>query len=159
MTDANYIRARVSEMAQARGLQAQAILPPKQKSSFLPKFLGLCIGLMFLGTMFLVVGKRWSPKVIKSAPVAVAQAPDYWTKGEAQGWTTSMDERVANLEKTVKLWNYRAWLLSLAHNENANIAKDGKDYITFDHDWKMNRAPRTMTLTEEMNNALKPSIR
>jgi hypothetical protein len=52
------------------------------------------------------------------------------------------------------------WILAIANNENANWLKQldlnnaGK-YLVLDHDWKLNKAPETLSVSEEDQKVLK----
>lgn len=135
--------------------------------SFAPAFLFSCILLMTIATAGLVVNKSSQQQIAKvdrpSQPIIVQSDVDtsqFLTNNQAQSFLSTQDgekmvsgvqERLDNLETKVEMWEHRNWLLSLAVNENANLAKRNHNagYITFNSDWKLSGLPTTMILPEE----------
>ncbi len=167
-------------MKQQQQVNAQALhvptKPAPKKGGFLPAFLGSCIVVMTIATIGLMANKNANQRIAQ-APPAVRQpifmqqptsvdTSRFLTNEEAGKFLTSTDgekmvsgvqERLDKLEARVETWGHRTWLLSLAVNENANLAKKyhNAGYITFDGDWKLSSMPTTMNLSEETKTQLR----
>ncbi len=82
-----------------------------------------------------------------------------------------MDGRMSNVEGKLEtnierdaLWNHRVFLLGVAHNENANLARHNqqpgsKDFIMFDEQWRISKMPETLTLSDEARQNLQRSLK
>lgn len=72
--------------------------------------------------------------------------------------TTSLDDRMADLEKRAKVFEDRIWLLGIANNENSMISKKlhtslgrpDPEYFIFDEKWKFNKDPSSVGLSDEL---------
>lgn len=143
-------------------------------SKFVTAFLGSAIVLLMLATSWLAFNRfntegdypfvvvpdnRCQPKV----------ETNYLTKHQAETMMAQVQDRIDSIEQKMDVWNHRAWLLALAVNENANISQciDNRyhrchphsGYIVFDQNWKINRYPRTMNLTEQQKLDLQNDLR
>ena len=133
-------------------------------------FLGSCIILMTVATIGLLVNKNSQSQAIAQAPPVVRQPifvetavtpvdtsrfltrdNNFITASEGEAMVSAVQERMDSLESKMDTWQHRTWLLSMAVNENANIAAKyhNAGYITFDKDWKLSGMPTTMNLSEE----------
>lgn len=155
-------------------------VPAKSENSsfvkFLPAFLGTFIVLLTVATVGLLAAKRSGGKEIaqktpnqpifieKHQPVDTSgfltkeEADRYMTNKDCEVMVSGVQERLDSLEHRMDVWQHRVWLLSLAHNENTNLVKQkfgDAGYITFSGDWKLNRMPQTMKLTEEQKTQLR----
>lgn len=191
MTDTQrHIRNRVARLAKARKnakrqpqkkksrpvLRAQEVsIPDKEKPQFFGVFLVTCIFLLFIATMAMMVADGdfalFQSDVVASEEVqqepeqeqeAVVTPPVVPPQNDRRH--DQLDARVAQLEKDVKVYEHRVWLLGLATNENATLSKrmdkdhhriDQRGFITFDKDWKLSRVPETMKLTPEQEQRIR----
>jgi len=168
-----------------RPLAAQSIVPEKERSGFMQKFLGICILFMAVATFAALIAKgmgydiREALVMHNTQPVVTTQprtevverpivSPDYMSRSQGQAWMTSVDERLDKMDENYKIWRHRLWLMALANNENANLSRSidqryhgntDSGFITFDDAWKMNRMPRTMQLTPEQQQELQRDIK
>lgn len=159
-------------MKQEQQVKAQSLHVPTKPApkgrGFMPAFLGGCIVLMTIATIGLVAAKNSDQKIAQAGPIRqpiIMQQPSvdtsrFLTNEEAGRFLTSTDgekmvsgvqERLDKLEARVDTWSHRTWLLGIAVNENANLAKKyhNAGYITFDGDWKLSSMPTTMNLSED----------
>lgn len=139
--------------------------------------LGICALVVSVGTFWTMFNHN--PKAIVAAHprkqvatnVKIAPPlPNFATKEEVESWIAEtemklgdIDGKLDGLNQKLDLWAHRAWLLSLANNENANLAKryQGEDpgYIVFDDQWKINKIPKTMRFSEDEMKSLTPHIK
>jgi hypothetical protein len=121
--------------------------------------------LLTVATVMLALQKPAKP--VKAKPQAVAQTPIREVVKEpakepaAEAWVSNVNNRLDTLEKNTKLWSHRLWVFAVANNENTNMLRerDGRDYIVFDRDWKLNHLPRTLNLKPEESALLKPDLK
>ena len=157
-------------------LQAQDIvLPKKDKPGFLAVFLISCMFFVFLGTLMVVfdvdVFNRGG-SMMPSTPVSpstpeITQPPSVpSTPPVPRG--DPLELRVSQIEKDLKVYQHRIWMLGLASNENANLAQrvdvqhhkvNDRGYITFDEEWNMNKIPETMLITPEQREEIVNGIK
>lgn len=171
-------RNQVVEKSKARPIAAQSILTEKEKSTFLQKFLVVCIVFMTLATLCFVVAKFMGYDVrqlmngsdIVANKIEVSQTnqqPVYIKKDEIKNWAIKVNSRLDAIEKSDAIWNHRLWLLSIAYNENANIAKSmdkkyfnvDNRFMTVNENWKIDRIPETMITTPEQKQMLQKSLK
>jgi hypothetical protein len=101
-------------------------------------------------------------KPVAQAPVKESPVKEAVKEPAANdAWVSSINTRLDTLEKNTKVWQHRLWVLAITNNENSNMLRqrDGRDYIIFDREWKLNHLPRTLTLTAEEAEMLKKDIR
>ena len=154
----NDIRNRITKAQQSRRpvrqarLQAQSIIPEKDKPTFISVFLGVCILLLSVAIMGGIVWKS-----LPATTVAVEREVDR-TSPVVDNRYQSFDSRLTEVEIGLKNWQHRLWMVALATNENANLnraidktyhGKNAKDYMTLDKDWQGSRFPETQSLTDE----------
>jgi hypothetical protein len=168
-----YIRDEVNRLKN-RQVKAQSLPKTKpQQKSFLSTFLATSILLVMIATMGGIVlktsvfadsGKEQRDTVVvrnhyPDRPVRPV-VPAYMTASEGQ----ALSDRVESMEYKTKVWSHRAWLLSLAVNENANIDKDidrryhgnrDSGFIQFDQAWQMNKMPESMDLSQEQRDSIR----
>ena len=145
--------------------------PAPKRKGFLPAFLGGCIVLMTIATIGLMATKNADQRIARAGTPVVRQpiymqpgasvdtsqfltneqAGRFLTTTEGEKMVSTVQERLDNLESRMDTWSHRTWLLGIAVNENANLAKryHNAGYITFDSDWKLSSMPTTMKLSEE----------
>ena len=164
----NYIRSRVFDLVNSQGTVQKLDVGGTPKGSgngFMTIFLGTLIFLMSGATIFAVVNRpiRSAPEtVVVQRPVEVQQPPVV-----IQPNMSGYDARLSAIEKKVDVIANRVWLLGIAHNENANVsnATDAalhnghkSNFITFDEQWRINRVPSTMTLSEAQKQDLQRNL-
>jgi len=168
----NRIREIKKQQPRVSALQVPMKPAPKKWrwTTFAPAFLGSCIVLLTMATVGLMVNKNAQQQIAKvdrrpSQPIIQPETSvdtsQFLTNDQAHRFLTTQDgekmvsgvqERLDSLEAKVSTWEHRTWLLSLAVNENANLAgqRHNAGYITFNKDWKMSGLPTTMALPEEI---------
>ena len=131
----------------------------KRGVNFMTLFLGTVIFFMSIATFYAATAapSRRIAQRPQQRPTPVDTRPVI--DSGLQTWMDQVDRRIYKMEKSLAQWNHRVWLLAIAQNENASInmqvdrdfhnGRHSHKYIKFDHNWKMNRAPDTMRLTEE----------
>jgi len=119
--------------------------PVKSSPKVMPIFMGCCIVLLTIATIGLMVNKKSNTQQITKNN----QSSNFVIPVDSD--KIIVNNRLDNLESEVKTWRHRAWLLSIAVNENANLAKKQHNagYITFNDEWRLSHAPTTMSLSEE----------
>ena len=148
MDDLEYIRQNILAARKKKLAQKEMLVPPEERSSFLAVFLSVCILLVSLASiaaMFILMQDNNLSK--EDTVMAEEESP------ADNSWGLKIDL----LEKRLVANEYRIWILSLANNENANISSKyhrGSQNITIDENWKLNRIPTTMGLTEEQKKYL-----
>lgn len=79
----------------------------------------------------------------------------------------STNERIDDLTKRIDLLSNRQWLLGLAHNENTTINSAigsrtdpelVKKYMILNEDWKLNKAPEFLKMSDEDRKRLADSV-
>jgi hypothetical protein len=146
----NEIRKRVRAMAEEK------TVPPtvnKSEPSILTVFLGAMLVLMSLVIIFVAFRGHQS----SATPQQPAQPPRI-SQPFVQPKNDVVGARLAQQDQTIKNIAQRVWLLGLAHNENANIAKKfnpNERFITLDEEWRLNKVPETMSLTPDQREDLK----
>ncbi len=163
-TTQNHIRSRIAEMARSKHQQVRAQdirIPEKEKPQFMAIFLFTAIILLAVATGLMMFGKHGStsrqgigklPSEVTATPPAVQQ-PQQPTPQQS-----AMTARVTNLEERMRTWQYRLWLLGLANNENVSQLRkmdtdhhrvDNRAFITVDSEWRLNKVPESMQLSDE----------
>lgn len=166
-------------------LSAMSLKPVVQKapvvqkriggSKFVTAFLGSVIVLLMMTTTWFAFSKfntegDYNPVVIVPDNRCHPKVEtEYLTKHQAETMMVQVQDRIDNIEQKMEMWNHRAWLLALAVNENANISQciDNRyhrchphnGYIVFDQNWKINRYPHTMNLTEQQRLEIRNDVR
>lgn len=176
MTDTQLqIRNRVARLAKAKKqtsksrprpvLRAQDVtIPEKEKSQFFGVFLTTCIILLFvatLGMLFMQEGgfdRFTNVASVEQEPV-VEQNREVPPQTQPQPQPQPrLDPRVTKLEKDMDVFKHRVWLLGIATNENSYHAEqmdkahhrvNERGFVKFDKDWKLNRVPKSMSLTPD----------
>jgi hypothetical protein len=181
MDNQSYIREEVRKLnnRRSRRVAAQSVVPKRsvEKRAFMTTFLGSCIlmlTLITLGGMIMKHGnvfasstdKPSSRRVVRNdnpvhRPVEPIVSPDrHMTQRDGDALTARVDE----MSEEVKLWTHRQWLMGLALNENANIARNidrryhgntDSGFITFDKEWQMNKMPDTMDITQDQRDRIR----
>jgi hypothetical protein len=80
--------------------------------------------------------------------------------------STTMEDRMKELERVSGVLVHRTWLLGLANNENATHSKNlhktlgqsDPGYIIFNEEWKMNKRPSKLKISESWEKELDSSI-
>lgn len=78
-------------------------------------------------------------------------------KIKMESWMSDADKKLAKLDEQFSMINHRMWLFTIAHNENVNLTRQVQNrqmvpdpgYIVFDANWKLNKKPVTMKMTQE----------
>jgi hypothetical protein len=169
------IRNRINRIAKAKRrrvsagpqVRAQDIhIPEKEKPGFFAIFLITCVFLLFVATVGMMLVRDGGfdlSSIMASDEVVVQEQERPSTNVEVTPPVIpqrddKMEARVSELERDMRVFEHRVWLLGLATNENANMSKkmdtahhrvDDRGFVTFDKDWKLSRVPETMQLTEE----------
>jgi hypothetical protein len=152
------IRERIRQAVTENTVQAQAILTtPVEKKSFMTTFLGVCILLLSVATVWAMVRKNVD-KIIPANTIAQTTTVSELPQGKPELTSQKLDD----LTKKMEIWANRTWLLGVVHNENMNLtrqmqqAQGIKDpgYVVLDDNWKLNRVPSTMQMTEEQKQKL-----
>lgn len=151
---------------------SQAILPVtvKEKKSLITTFLGVCILLMSLATIFSIFGMGGSnPAKAATTPVIqkVVPAKTYADSKEMYSWISKTNNQLFDLERKLDAWAERTWLLQVALNENTMLnrcveSRQGipdPGYIVFDRNSKMNRMPKTMSMTPDQKAKIQKNLR
>lgn len=172
------IRNRVADIARKkrmapRGTPLRALdvqIPEKEKGQFFGAFLMTCIVLLFVATLAMLYVKDgkgldvFRSETVASNDVAQPQAPKPVVPIAPE---TGLDTRVAQLEKDMKVFEHRVWLLGLATNENANLSKQmdkahhrvtDRGFVTLDQNWKLNPVPKSMQLTPEQKQRIEQGV-
>jgi hypothetical protein len=74
-----------------------------------------------------------------------------------QEWMDKTDQKIDEINSKLSTWSNRVWLMSVVHNENVNLDRQIQSkqriadpgYLIVTENWKLNRAPVTMKMTEE----------
>ena len=81
-----------------------------------------------------------------------------------------VDRKISQLNKKIDDVDHRAWLIAVANNENAVISREiastmGEDqarmaqkYLIFNEEWKLNKMPEFIELTQEQRRLLLKSV-
>lgn len=178
MDTAAYIRQQLNtrfKNAKPKMVAVSTVIPEKERSTFMQKFIGFCIIFVAFSTMLALVAKGMGFEIQDVRDLVVSNMnvtpiesevvvdrpvidPDIMTRTQADSWTGSIEARLDKMDEDYKVWRHRIWLLAIAHNENANISSQidkqyhrnsNSEYITFDDIWKINKMPETMGLTPE----------
>lgn len=148
------IRQIKSEKMSLQSTNTDPIKPVESslKRKFMPILMGCCIVLLTIATIGLMVNKKSNADVQQIT--SNSNTPNYILAFENDKMIVG--NRLDNLESQVATWKHRTWLLSMAVNENANLAKKQHNagYITFNNEWRLSNTPATMSLSEETKNKL-----
>lgn len=142
-----------------------------KSQGFLNKFLGSCIVILTMATIGMIIYRNYNkeytvtsyPREIREErpstqrPIIVPPLPD-------RSGMSELNQRIDKLEVMMKEWTRRIWLLSLAHNENVNMARQHgacapNYYIFFEPDWKLNRFPNSLQVPEELRGELQKDVK
>lgn len=105
--------------------------------------------------------KATVPAVAQKAQVSAP--PSFATKAELDEAMAKVNDRLDKSTTRMDLWSHRIWLLAVANNENVALRKKQEAqypgvvenrYIFFDENWKINRFPDSMELTEKQKQDL-----
>ena len=85
------------------------------------------------------------------------QPTGYASREDVEKAFGGMNKKVDDLAKAVEQLSHRTWLLAVAHNENVSITQKNEcaaygrytDYIVFDANWKLNRQPTLIQMSDE----------
>lgn len=175
-----YIRQQLNsrfQNAKPKMAVAVNVIPEKDRSTFMQKFLGFCIIFLAVATMLALIAKGMGFDIrdlmisnvatpIESRTEVVIERPtidsDSMTRTQANSWMGSVNARLDKMDEDYKVWRHRIWLLALAQNENATINSryhSNGGYITFDDMWKINKVPETMGLTPEQKQQMQNDIK
>lgn len=151
-------RRPVRKVRRPQQVQAQSVIPEKEKPSFMGIFLGVCILLMAVAIMGGIVVKNSSNLFAQSPAAVVEREVDRSPVYNDSARYGSLDSRLTAVEDGLKKWQHRLWMVVLATNENANLNREidktyhgkyAKDYMTLDENWQGSRFPETQSLTDE----------
>ena len=78
-------------------------------------------------------------------------------KKKFEAWMDQTDKKLSAIDEQYSTLNHRMWLFTVAHNENVNLTRRlqvtqgiaDPGYIVFDSEWKLNKKPITMKMTQE----------
>jgi hypothetical protein len=120
----------------------------------------LCISLLLITSLnvFLIYQRYYSQRGI-SKPIIVADNGQALVK-PIEDEIVDLKAKVVQITQRQDSQGEKVWILAIANNENANWLKQldlnnaGK-YLVLDHDWKLNKAPETLSVSEEDQKVLK----
>lgn len=176
MDNKSYIRDEVRKLKN-RHVAAQSVIPkkPVEKRAFMTTFLGSCILMITLFTLGGMVVKHGfagdnesGVRVTRNHNQRHTQSVVRSEQHMSQRDGDALADRVKSMESKSKLWIHRQWLMSLAINENANIAKGiershhgnpNAGFITFDESWRMSKIPETMNLTQKQRDLIRNGVK
>jgi hypothetical protein len=169
MTVAQHVRKKISEygLGEKACSESKSIIyeevKPEPNNNFLSKFLGSSLLIMTIATFYLLMNKNY----VKSS-VAITRPVVNMQYQQSNGQPNRLDigginSRLEKIENEIKTYNHRVWLLAVAHNENVNLAKQQgvcapQSFVYFNDQWKLNRMPQTMTMSELQRFELQTSI-
>lgn len=151
---------------------SMACAPQKQGRSFGTIFLGVCILMMSIVSIWAVLKKSGHLPVsnqshfeVQVTPPVLPQPPV--PQPDVHNALVQFDQRLSTVEKNQHVWAFRSWLMGLAINENVNLTRRIQDrqgiadpgYIVFDEQWKINRKPSTLKLTDEQKERLNEAVK
>jgi|688.fasta_scaffold12037_6 hypothetical protein len=127
-----------------------------EKANKLFKLLAFCIILLSAASVWIILKKK--PNASRQNIETLNQNK---TKNFAES-TAENNEKIKEISKKLDTWANRIWLLGIAHNENINLTKkiqqkqgiQDPGFIVFDHEWKLNRMPSTMEMSEDQKDKL-----
>jgi hypothetical protein len=133
-----------------------------EASNFLTSFLGICILLLSVFMFFAINIKDKENKAVVAVPTAVKS-----NVAENKEWMDKTEQKIDEINSKLSTWSNRIWLMSIAHNENVYLNKKLQSkqgiadpgYIVLSEDWKLNKAPVTMRMTEEQQKKLVETIK
>lgn len=167
--DVAEIRSRI-KMAAANN---QEIIPPnitsKKANSGLTNFLGLCVILLSFASVWAIIQKNMSSKTqavatqmnpLSSTEASITSQDNF--KQDLNSSVLATNAKIEELAKKMEVWSNRTWLLGVAHNENMNLTRkiqqkqgvNDPGYIVFDENWKLNKVPTTMEMSEDQKRKL-----
>lgn len=158
------IRSRIKMAA-----NNQEIIPPKKPNSGLTNFLALCVILLSAASVWAIIQKNMLAKnqavatqmnTLNSTEVSIASQDK--SKQDLNSSLLATNAKIEELAKKMEVWSNRTWLLGVAHNENMNLTRkiqqkqgiNDPGYIVFDENWKLNKVPTTMEMTEDQKSKL-----
>ena len=170
----DYIRNKIFRTASVEKPPAKS---PENRSGFMKVFLITVVLLLGLANFWYVVAE--SDKIFGDKPQAKSQPsriinqrpvspPAYLTKEEADKWMEQADSKLDAINKCIETLYKRTWLMAAALSENANLNynMDRKyhphyqpTYIYLDENWKINKIPETMELTDEERERFRKELR
>jgi hypothetical protein len=115
--------------------------------------------------MTIVIGWAFAQK---SDVKVVTQSPVFANKTDVDAGFARLNDKIDKLSERCEVWGTRVWLLGLAHNENINIQQRqdyqrfgvaDSGYIFFDENWRLNRMPRSLQLSEESRDYLQKIVK
>lgn len=170
MTVAQHVRKKLSEHGLGERISSESRpivyeeIKLESNNNFLSKFLGSSLLIMTIATLYLLMNKNYVKQpVITMKPVDNVQYQQSSGQPTTRSTVGGINSRLEKLENEMKIYNHRVWLLGVAHNENVNIAKQQgacapQSLIYFNDQWKLNRMPLTMTMSELQRFELQTSI-
>lgn len=181
MVEQDYIKQEIAKaVLKNKQLKSQGVLeeviPLREKSNFVTTFLYSCIVLVILATVTGAIikfnaieanQKNYVTKNDTKAYVNRSEVGGYMTRSESKEAMDVIENKIANVEKEVDGMGDKIWLLGIANNENAMIAKDtikkyhpkeNTDFIVFERDWKINRSPKSINMNEEFKKKIEEHI-
>jgi hypothetical protein len=105
-----------------------------------------------------------------SSPIAEVPPPEKFRDKKYESVNQKLEDnnqKIDELNKKLEVWANRTWLLSVAHNENMNLIhqlqqKQGfrdPGFIVIEENWKLNRLPCTMQMTQEQRQKMLNGIK
>lgn len=104
---------------------------------------------------------------IKPTPPASVNPINKTPSHQSKPLSPEANQKLEELAQKVEVWADRLWLLGVAHNENVNLTRRIHDsqnigdpgYLVFDGEWRLNREPSTIQLTEEQRQKIVKGVR
>ena len=125
-----------------------------ETTNFMTSFLGICVLLLSIFMLFAINFKK---KENEAKKVEVVTASEKVNIPDNQEWMDKTDQKIDEINSKLSTWSNRVWLMSVVHNENVNLDRQIQSkqriadpgYLIVTENWKLNRAPVTMKMTEE----------
>lgn len=165
------IQQRIRELRNQRQF-VQHVMPKKNKPQFVTLFLGTCIVLMSLVIVSMAAVKydvfASRPVIVKRPAPTEPVTPQLVVNGDLEQRVAALEKQSQSWSSLFQTWSTRSWLIAVALNENANIAKTidathhhnpNPGYITFDENWKLNKAPKTVKLSTADQERIKQHVK
>jgi cell division protein FtsL len=168
-TNTDFIRERIKAAANKKQnvVKIQSVPVSENKNgSSLTTFLGICVIMLSVGTVWAIFQKNMASKTIATtvSPTNVQSqvSPLISNNNDLSNDIAEQNKKLEDLTKRMETWSNRTWLLGVAHNENMNLTRKIQQrqnvgdpgYIVFDENWKLNRVPTTMEMTEDQKRKL-----
>lgn len=165
----DFIRERIKAAANNKQnvVKIQSIPVSENKNgSSLTTFLGICVIMLSVGTVWAIFQKNMASKKIAAAgdkPAVIQQvSPLIGNNNDVSNDIAEQNKKLEDLTKRMETWSNRTWLLGVAHNENMNLTRKVQQkqgvgdpgFLVFDENWKLNRVPTTMEMTEDQKRKL-----